>query len=119
MVRAFFAIREYFDNFPVRVIFVSPKINPATLESLEIQIKEVRDLAHELDWKTDFKLVCNDEFQKQIIEPLKSYQKIVADTSERVIGIGRDHAIGIHHPSYPTKGVVGSTGQGVHVAFRL
>jgi hypothetical protein len=82
MLRASMILLGYFGMSSGEIIFASPKINPAILQSLSNAIVEVSEILKKTGFNFVLKLYANQEFSTHVIGPVIQVSGNVADTSE-------------------------------------
>ncbi|MBQ9207442.1 MAG: hypothetical protein IJ158_12140 [Treponema sp.] len=71
----------YFPDYKYEIVFASPKVNPATDETIKDYFSVLnRDFSD--DEKVSFKYLANDEFKNSILIPTMKSSSYDADTSE-------------------------------------
>jgi hypothetical protein len=82
MFRTAITLDVYFPNVPAEVVFLSPKVNPATLSGV-LEAKEMMHAFFE-DKRDGFKFstIVNEGFKNIVLDDVLSQQDQVADTSE-------------------------------------
>ncbi len=82
MIRSTMIIMAYFGMNKSSIMFASPKINPSTYDPLKEAFSEINSLMSKTEFKFDFRLFANDDFENDILSPVIRLSKNVADTSE-------------------------------------
>lgn len=82
MLRAVFDLYLFFEVDKGKVIFASPVVKNGVLEPLMLVIKKAQDIFNKHDFKFELILKCNDEFKKELLEPLIPVSADINDTSE-------------------------------------
>lgn len=81
-IRTAMCIYGYMNKDLADIIFASPKINPAIVIELEPKMKELNNLFQVLGLRFNVKLVANEEFNMDILEPILISSGGISDTSE-------------------------------------
>lgn len=83
IIRTILILRQYFKNTTHHeIVFVSPKINPEPLLILKSEIERISSFLAKESIPCKIKLISNDIFNDEILEPITHLSKNVADTSE-------------------------------------
>lgn len=72
----------YFPDVKTEVIFAAPKVNPASIEYLAKAEKALNDFFESRRSNMQFKVIINDHFSCDILQPVLALKESVADTSE-------------------------------------
>lgn len=64
------------------VIFASPKINPAIMEPLERCVSDLNAVLNEKGDRFHFRIIANEAFDEQVLQPILLASRGIADTSE-------------------------------------
>ena len=72
----------YIDAKDTKIIFASPKINPPILNDLKPCISDLYNIFKENGFDFSFRIIANDEFNHQVLQPILKASNGVADTSE-------------------------------------
>ena len=81
LLRAYLIGLAYFPNYKYEVIFASPKVNPATDETIRDYFSVLnKDFSD--DEKVEFKYIANDDFEKEILVPTIQATLADSDSSE-------------------------------------
>lgn len=84
LLRAYLIGLAYFPNYTYEIIFASPKVNPATNETIRNYFSVLdRDFSN--NEKVNFKYIANEEFKNSILIPTLKASSEDADTSELFI----------------------------------
>lgn len=81
-LRAAMAVRGYLGAQSGQVIFASPKVNPVVLTPLRAGLDAVNELLDAARIGIEARLVVNEEFRTEILEPVMEITGEVSDTSE-------------------------------------
>ena len=82
IVRTAFCFYGYFDAPAGEIVFASPKINKAILSDLVPCIAYLNKIFGEKGFEFNFNIICNDGFNKDVLQPILLASENVADTSE-------------------------------------
>jgi len=82
ILRTAVGIYGFFDTSEGEIIFASPKINPADWQELEPYENKIGELFKDNGLNFTVKIIANERFLKEILEPVKAVAKTVKDTSE-------------------------------------
>ena len=82
LARIAFGLHCYLGASSGVVLFASPKINPAICEPLKQRIPELEKIFQSHGMEFAFRLVANDTFTSEILNPVLKVSGEVADTSE-------------------------------------
>ena len=82
IVRTAFCFYGYFDATAGEIVFASPKINKAILSDLLPCVTYLNKIFGEKGFEFNFIVVCNDDFDKDVLQPILLESKNVADTGE-------------------------------------
>lgn len=81
LLRAYLIGLAYFPNYKYEIIFASPKVNPATDETIRDYFSVLnKDFSD--DEKVEFKYIANDDFEKEILVPTIQATLADSDSSE-------------------------------------
>lgn len=72
----------HFPNIPAEIIFLSPKVNPATLPSVLEAASTMQSFFEKRCGHFQFSTIVNDEFKKIVLDKVTPLQSKVSDTSE-------------------------------------
>lgn len=75
----------YMDTKEAEVIFAAPKINPAVMSDLMTAINDLNNLLHWMGYHFKIRVIENDTFNEQVLQPILLASSGVADTSELFI----------------------------------
>lgn len=81
-IRIAFCLYGYFGTRSAEIVFASPKIHKAPLEDLLPCIEYLNMFFDERDFEFRFRVICNDEFEAKVLQPILLLSDDVADTSE-------------------------------------
>lgn len=82
LVRTAFCLYGYFDAQNAEIIFASPKINNSILSELLPCINEINSFFKSQNFDYKFRLICNEDFNSGILQPILLTSKNIADTNE-------------------------------------
>lgn len=83
IIRTALIVELYFKNIENKeIIFVSPKIHQNTLEILTPKIQELTNFLESAGVDCKLGIICNNDFQDYILDPLTDSSADIADTSE-------------------------------------
>jgi len=82
LLRTAMCVHGYFDCSEGDIIFASPKINYNIIESLDSCLIQVEKILRKNDLNFNIKLIANDSFNAEILQPVLEVTSSVADTSE-------------------------------------
>lgn len=81
--RTLLILDVYFDNtYNKEVIFSTPKINPKEYNKLTERVNKINDFIQRNNIQTKIKLIVNNEFKNEILNPILHLSNDVADMSE-------------------------------------
>lgn len=72
----------YFPGVETEFVFASPKVNPASVECLIVAEAALNDFFAARRQNFHFKLIINDEFSSEVLQPVLALKESVFDTSE-------------------------------------
>lgn len=81
-IRAVFSLYGFFGAKQGQIIFASPKIGKTKYDAMMPLISYVDSYFKSKGFGFDIRIICNDEFNTSIIEPVIMVSKTVADTGE-------------------------------------
>lgn len=81
-IRTAFCLNGYFNTKAAEIVFASPKIHRAILKDLLPLIDFVNTYFAAKGFSFHIRLICNDDFATNVLEPILLVSGIVADTSE-------------------------------------
>ena len=83
LIRMACSILGYFDIKRAEIIFAAPKINKAIYLELSKDVEELNTYINN-NWNVDFnfKLICNEDFERKIFDVISTLSSNIADTSE-------------------------------------
>ncbi|UJS22615.1 hypothetical protein [Thiothrix winogradskyi] len=82
LLRTAMCVHGYFDCSEGDIIFASPKINYNIIESLDSCLIQVEKILRKNDLNFNIKLIANNSFNREILQPVLEATSSVADTSE-------------------------------------
>lgn len=82
LIRSAFILYYFFNVKNGEIIFASPKINPSIYAKLLGQITQLKIFMTAEGFSYNFKLFANDNFYKDILDPLVLASSAISDTSE-------------------------------------
>lgn len=81
-IRTAMCLYGYMNTRCAEIVFASPKIHNGQLALLEPYITQINRIFFSEGYSFHVRLICNDEFQKTVLEPILLVSGDVADTSE-------------------------------------
>ena len=81
-VRTAFCLYGYLGAKDGDIVFASPKINKAVLNDIEPLIQYLNTFFTAKGFSFNIRVICNDEFEEKILQPILMVSEDVADTSE-------------------------------------
>ncbi len=83
LFRMALVVDAYFPGISAELVFAAPKINPGVLEATKAALDRLNEFFSE-QGLAQFKvrLIANEDFNEQILQPVRNLQSEVADTSE-------------------------------------
>lgn len=81
-VRTAMCLWGYMDCKNAEIIFASPKINPAIMNDIEPCIEDLNNIFDELGYEFKARIIANEDFNEDILQPILIVSDGVADTSE-------------------------------------
>jgi len=81
-IRTAMCLYGYFNIQDAEIIFASPKINNSTLSIALPCIQDAQSVLEELGYKFTVRIVANQEFKQDILDPVLNISSDVADTNE-------------------------------------
>lgn len=81
-IRTAMCLYGYMNTRCAEIVFASPKIHNGQLALLEPYITQINRIFFREGYSFHVRLICNDEFQKTVLEPILLVSGDVADTSE-------------------------------------
>ena len=81
-VRTAMCLWGYMDCKNAEIIFASPKINPAIMNDIEPCIKDLNNIFEELGYEFKARIIANEDFNEDVLQPILIVSNGVADTSE-------------------------------------
>lgn len=82
IVRTAICLYGYFNTKKAEIIFAAPKINNAVMEKLTPCISDLNDIFKTMGYEFDIKVIANDSFKTEVLEPVIKVSDEVEDTSE-------------------------------------
>ena len=83
LFRTALVVNGYVPDVSAEIVFATPKINPAVMVPLEQAIERLGVFFSTQDFaRCSFRLVANETFRQEIMEPILQLSDDVADTSE-------------------------------------
>jgi hypothetical protein len=82
LLRTAMCIYGYFDFSDGDIIFASPKVNNNIIETLNGCLIQVEEILRKSKLNFNIKLIANDSFNKEMLQPVLDATSSVADTSE-------------------------------------
>lgn len=84
-VRTAICLWGYMNTTTAEIIFASPKINPAILQELIPCISDLNNLFRMHGYEFNVRVIANDSFHEQVLQPILWASQGIADTSELFI----------------------------------
>ena len=84
-IRTAFCIYGVLESRTADIIFASPKINSAVLDAVFPCVDYLNTYFTEHGFSYKFRLICNEDFESAVLQPILLVSKEVADTSELFI----------------------------------
>jgi hypothetical protein len=84
-LRSAMNVYGYYDRKDAEIIFATPKASPKLLNKLQQSINDLQSLTKKLGYNFDFKIIVNDDFFSQILEPIIAIIDDIKDTNELFI----------------------------------
>ena len=81
-LRTAMCIYGYLNTDQAEVIFASPKIHKAVMSMLQPCMQDIQRFMDQEGYHFRFRLIANESFKKQILDPILIVSKGVADTNE-------------------------------------
>lgn len=81
-IRTAFCIYGYFDSKEAEIVFASPVIKNATLKVLLPMFDIISEYFTDKGFSYNFRLICNDDFEEKVLNPVLIASSDVADTTE-------------------------------------
>ncbi len=81
-IRTAMCIYGFMDKDDASIIFASPKITPSYYQEINTMISILNEFFSERNLGFVFSIIANNDFNEQIIAPVLSLSKEIADTSE-------------------------------------
>lgn len=81
-IRTIFCLYGYFNTKSAEIIFASPKINPTILQNLLPLIEYINDFFKNKSLEFNIRVICNEDFDNTVLQPILLVSGDVADTSE-------------------------------------
>lgn len=81
-VRTTMCLYGYFDAKDAEIVFASPKIYPAVFNGVAPCVDDLNTLLREKGFKGEVRIIANDEFNSEVLDPILAMSGGVADTSE-------------------------------------
>ncbi|MGB3916908.1 MAG: hypothetical protein WBL07_05665 [Thiothrix litoralis] len=82
LLRAAMCIYGYFDCSEGDIVFASPKVNNNIIENLDVCLIQVEKILRKNKLNFNIKLIANNSFNKEILQPVLDATSSIADTSE-------------------------------------
>lgn len=64
------------------IYFASPKITPATIGAIKPLFDKMSNFFKNEGFETEFKLIINNDFKREIVEPISQYASEISDSNE-------------------------------------
>ncbi len=71
-----------FPDKQLEIIFASPKVSEDKLSELQPILSKAQDILNQSDMSCTLRLICNNDFKQEILEPVIGLKNDIADTSE-------------------------------------
>lgn len=84
-IRTAFCIYGFLESKKADIIFASPKINKSILDAVSPCVDYLNTYFAERGFSYKFRLICNEDFESAVLQPILLVSKEVADTSELFI----------------------------------
>ena len=81
-LRTAMCIYGYLDTKEAEIIFASPKIHRAVLSELSPKIEDIQQIMDQKGFRFQFRLIGNNDFKLQILDPILLVSGGIADTNE-------------------------------------
>ncbi|MGD9677000.1 MAG: hypothetical protein AB7V16_01380 [Vulcanibacillus sp.] len=81
-IRTAMCIYGYYGSSNGTIIFTSPKINPAVINSIEACTDDIDSVMKNLGLNYKVRIIANEDFREKVLEPVLNVLGDVADTSE-------------------------------------
>lgn len=101
IIRTAFCLYGYFDAKTAEIVFASPKIHKTTLSDLSPCITFINDFFKQNGFDFRFSVICNEEFEKSVLNPILHESGNVADTNELFMRAYQMYAM--FHPNRDNK----------------
>jgi hypothetical protein len=82
LLRSAMCMSGYFGIHDGEIVFAAPKINRAILQDLEQPIADTQVLLQEDGFSFQIKVICNEDFETEILKPTTNIAAQVSDTTE-------------------------------------
>ncbi|MDU6522290.1 hypothetical protein [Clostridium sp.] len=82
VLRTAMCLLAFFPDDKGNIIFASPKINNNILELVNVYMEDIKSIFKKLNIKFEVKLVCNNDFLENILNPVDEISEKFTDTSE-------------------------------------
>lgn len=82
MIRSTIVIRSYFGALPTQVIFASPSVGKSLESNLESAFRDLANLFSINKITSEPRLLINQNFKKEVVDPIRGSAGDIADTSE-------------------------------------
>lgn len=81
-IRTAFCIYGYMNSRAAEIVFASPKINPAVLGDILPCVEYINQVFQERGYHFEVRVICNNEFETLVLNPILIASEGIADTSE-------------------------------------
>ena len=81
-VRSAMSIYGYYDRKDAEIIFATPKTTATVLKELQQSINDLQSLTDSLGYNFTFRIIVNNDFFDEIVEPVVNNMSVINDTSE-------------------------------------
>lgn len=83
ILRTLFILKQHFNKIEEhKILFISPKIRPSYSTPIQAKLEKIREFIEYENLSCSIEVISNEDFNSNIIEPITSLSKNVADTSE-------------------------------------
>ncbi len=81
-IRTAMCLYGYYGFNTGSIIFASPKVNPSVLDAINECTSDIMSVLHEVGLDFEIRIIANDSFSEQVLQPVLNVLDDVADTSE-------------------------------------
>ena len=82
LMRTAMCVYAFLDSKEAEILFASPKIHKAVMNDLKPRVEELNLLLAECGFSFTARILANDDFRAEVLEPILKLSGDVADTSE-------------------------------------